>query len=82
MLARPGFVPLARPAFYSFIFGVGADTAQVAQRRARRPRRARAQNAQRGVAVPRGARAEPQRSVRNGRLTAAFGEPTYTPELY
>ena len=37
MLARPGFVPLARPAFYSFIFVVGAGTAQVAQRRARRP---------------------------------------------
>ena len=69
MLARPGFVPLARPAFYSFIFVVGAGTAQVAQRRARRPG-ACAQNRQ------------PQRSVRNGRLTAAFGEPTYTPELY
>lgn len=26
MLARPGFVPLARPAFYSFIFVVGAGT--------------------------------------------------------
>lgn len=71
MLARPGFVPLARPAFYSFIFVVGAGRPQVALN-----------NAQRGVAVPRGARAEPQRSVRNGRLTAAFGEPTYTPELY
>ena len=39
MLARPDFVPLARPAFYSFIFVVGAGTAQVAQRRARRPGR-------------------------------------------
>ena len=47
MLARPGFVPLARPAFYSFIFVVGAGTAQVAQRRARRPR-ARAQNRRTG----------------------------------
>ena len=70
MLARPGFVPLARPAFYSFIFVVGAGTAQVAQRRRAPSRAPVAQNRQ------------PQRSVRNGRLTAAFGEPTYTPELY
>ena len=31
MLARPGFVPLARPAFYSFIFVVGAGRPQVSR---------------------------------------------------
>ena len=73
MLARPGFVPLARPAFYSFIFVVGAGTAQV---------HFKSRNGARAVPGRVRRTGQPQRSVRNGRLTAAFGEPTYTPELY